>query len=311
VPAGERLFAEGEPGEALYVVVSGRLRAALAAPDGALELAIHERGATLGEVGVFSGRRTADVDVLEDARLLRISRGALEHLRRRYPRIASVVLANLNQALAGRVTLSTRRQLERAGGAPPPEIARSEKALDDVFFRRGADALRARILAGGGPAAPSPRAGGVLDAALLARLEELGVGADTLTALALIPLVEVAWADGRLDESERRAVLGGAQACGIEQASPGAQLLALWLETPPGAELLGAWRQLVGAICRELSVEARRRLERAIVGQARAVAESAGGVLGFGAVSRAEERVLERLGEAFSSPRGLAAGHAA
>jgi hypothetical protein len=47
------------------------------------------------------------------------------------------------------------------------------------------------------------------------------------------------------------------------------------------------------------------------VGQARAVAESAGGVLGFGAVSRAEERVLERLGEAFSSPRGLAAGHAA
>ena len=47
---------------------------------------------------------------------------------------------------------------------------------------------------------------------LVARLVEIGIRSDTLAALCLIPLVEVAWADGRLDPPEREALLAAAAA---------------------------------------------------------------------------------------------------
>ena len=42
---------------------------------------------------------------------------------------------------------------------------------------------------------------------MLAELARVGVRPETLSAVALIPLVMVAWADGRVDESERLAIL--------------------------------------------------------------------------------------------------------
>ena len=57
-----------------------------------------ERGAIVGLLGCLhpDGERTADIDVEEDARLLRITPDSLERLRRRNPRIAAQVLRNLN-----------------------------------------------------------------------------------------------------------------------------------------------------------------------------------------------------------------------
>lgn len=299
--AGERLFQAGEPGDALYVVIDGRLRTAIAGAEGEIEIDSHVRGATLGEAGLFEGRRTSEVHALEPARLLRISRRAFDELGRRYPRIATVVLRNLNQTLAAHVSRVTRRHVAPSGAIPDPEpLAKSGRALDDAFFRRGADAVRARLRSSEPGTEPEPSRDELwIDPSLVQGLTALGVQADTLAALTLIPLVEVAWADGLMEPSERKAVMEGAQACGIEPASPSAALLDAWLEERPGAELLVMWRQLIGAICKNLSWEARARLQTAIVGRARDVAEAAGGVLGFGSVSDDEERVLAALGAAF------------
>jgi CRP-like cAMP-binding protein len=68
------------------------------------------RGEVVGEVALFSHKRSADVDVLEDARLLRFGHADLERLGRRYPRIASHVYRNLSDVLAQRV-VSTQRAL--------------------------------------------------------------------------------------------------------------------------------------------------------------------------------------------------------
>lgn len=48
---------------------------------------------------------------------------------------------------------------------------------------------------------------GVADANLVARIAGLGIRAETLAALTLVPLIEVAWADDRMDPRERGAVL--------------------------------------------------------------------------------------------------------
>jgi len=306
IRAGERLFQAGEPGDALYVVIDGRLRTSIDAAEGELEIDTHARGATLGAVGLFEGQRTAEVDALEDSRLLRISRDAVTHLARRYPRIASVVLRNLNEDLAAHAQRVTRRHVHPTGHLPPPEpVAQHGRALDDAFFRRGADAVRAQLhgadrdegeVAGLGDATR-------IDPGLVSQLTALGVRGDTLAALTLIPLVEVAWADGRMEPSERDAVMGGAEACGIDPGSPSAALLRGWLDDRPGPELIDVWQRLIEALCASLSYEARTRLERAIVGRARDVAESAGGVLGFGAISSEEEQVLDALGTAFHRGR--------
>ena len=298
VPRGERLFQAGEPGDALYVVVDGRLRSGLAAGDGRLDLDTHTRGDSVGEAGVFEGYRSTDVRVVEDARLLRLSRDALDQLGRRYPRIASVVQRNLAAALARHAERATVRHLTAQRVAVAPRLESSGRALEDAFFRRRADAVRERLRtqpadAGGSDGALD------LDPSLLERLQALGIGAETLTALTLIPLVQVAWADGVMEDPERVAVLAGAERCGLRARSPSAELLAAWLEEPPGPELFEVWRELIRGICAELSVEARLRLRREIVGRARDVAESAGGVMGFGAVSREEEQVLANLENAF------------
>jgi CRP-like cAMP-binding protein len=119
VPAGHRLFETGEPGDALYVVIDGRLRVSLSRGGQSLELATYTRGGVCGEVGLFHEDRTADVEALEDARLLRLTESCFDELGRRYPRIAAVVFRNLNETLAARMAGATHRELTRLG---PPDV---------------------------------------------------------------------------------------------------------------------------------------------------------------------------------------------
>ena len=146
VQAGQRLYHAGEPGEALYVVIDGSLRASLPRDDGALELEVLRRGDVVGEVGLFQGERTTDVDALEKSRLLRFGQAGIEQLGRRYPRIASVVFRNLNAALAARLTRTTHwlhTEAERARREQHvPALAQRGRALEDAFYRREADRFR-------------------------------------------------------------------------------------------------------------------------------------------------------------------------
>lgn len=307
VSAGHRLFEAGEPGDALYVVIDGRLRASLSRGGESLELATYERGGVCGEVGLFHEDRTADVEALEDARLLRLTESCFDELERRHPRIAAVVLRNLNETLAARMTRATQRELTHLG-SPDVDPARQAtletrgRALQDAFFRREADAYREQLLERqrqGRGELPASAEGA--DPALVERLAALGIRADTLAALTLIPLVEVAWADGQMDASEKRAILVGAESSGLAPDSPGFGLLRVWLDRRPEPDLMDLWRAYIEAVCGALSVEARTRLRDAIVGRARDVAASAGGILGVGAISRAEERMLSDLESAFGA----------
>jgi hypothetical protein len=101
--AGQRLFVEGDPGDAMYVVVDGELVASLQRDGRRTELSRMRRGDTAGEVALFHGTRTADVDVETDARLLRFDQADLDRLARRYPRIAAKVYRNLNRIIARRI----------------------------------------------------------------------------------------------------------------------------------------------------------------------------------------------------------------
>jgi uncharacterized membrane protein YebE (DUF533 family) len=56
---------------------------------------------------------------------------------------------------------------------------------------------------------------GIKDEAILKKLVELKIQAETVASLALVPLVEVAWADGDVDESEKEAILMAVEKSGV------------------------------------------------------------------------------------------------
>ncbi|MGD9293997.1 MAG: Crp/Fnr family transcriptional regulator [Roseobacter sp.] len=68
---GEVLFEQGEPGDALYAIVSGTLEVSFLSSEGRkLSLDVMRPGALIGEIALFDpGTRTATVTALEPARV--------------------------------------------------------------------------------------------------------------------------------------------------------------------------------------------------------------------------------------------------
>jgi predicted RND superfamily exporter protein len=106
---GERLIEIGQHGKEMYTVIDGNLQASIEGDEGRIELDTLSRGDTFGEAGLFYATRTANVDVVEDARLIIITRENLETLRHRYPRIAAQLFSNLNEILSTRLAHTTGR----------------------------------------------------------------------------------------------------------------------------------------------------------------------------------------------------------
>lgn len=108
--AGHRLFAEGDRGDEMFVVIDGELTAGIDRGGRRVEFVKIKRGDVVGEIALFSKKRTADVDVLKTAHLLRFGEEDLVRLRHRYPKIAATVYTNLCRVLAQRV-LNTAEKL--------------------------------------------------------------------------------------------------------------------------------------------------------------------------------------------------------
>ena len=143
------------------------------------------------------------------------------------------------------------------------------------------------------------KASGMSDDAVLDRLVALGLRANTIAALSLVPLIQVAWADGTVQDNERTAILQGAHGKGLEEGTDGYELLQTWLKSRPGDDLFTAWEAYIKALASQLNDEQNRLLKNQIVGFAKMVAAAAGGILGFGKVSSTEEQVLHRIEAAF------------
>jgi hypothetical protein len=140
---------------------------------------------------------------------------------------------------------------------------------------------------------------GIADEAVLDHLISLGVSGTTMAAMSMVPLVWVAWADGEVQEAERKAVQQAAQERGIEDGSPAHQMLGSWLGRKPDADLYKAWGLYMRALSDTLVPAQRAQLKEQIVGLARKVAESAGGFLGMRKMSSDEEKALASIEAAF------------
>jgi NTE family protein len=103
---GEMLFDEGQAGDALYIVVHGRLRVSVAGQRGRRRvIAELGRGESVGEMALLTGeRRSARVEAVRHSLLLALSRSDFEQVVERHPR----VLLQLARQLVDRLKNSLR-----------------------------------------------------------------------------------------------------------------------------------------------------------------------------------------------------------
>jgi hypothetical protein len=143
------------------------------------------------------------------------------------------------------------------------------------------------------------RVSGIHNEKVLEKLVELDVRPETLAPLSIIPLVEVAWADGSISREEEASVINAAALKGIKVGTIEGDLLKEWLEHKPPAKLLDAWIHYMEGLCEKLTAQEKTALKKEIVGGAQAVAEASGGLLGINKVSREEKAVIDKMEKIF------------
>jgi len=144
-------------------------------------------------------------------------------------------------------------------------------------------------------------ASGIHDEAVLDRLIELNISPETLAAMTVVPLIQVAWADGKVQPEERKAIIQAAQDAGIKPRDGHYPLLEYWLDRKPGREMLEAWEHYIRTLCQRLTSEEIADLKRDVMTLARKVAQAAGGIPGLKSkISKAEREVLNELEKSFA-----------
>src|SRR5258705_4446612 len=136
----------------------------------------------------------------------------------------------------------------RSRSVSESSLEERRKALENQFFdkenQKKIDAMRAAADAKH-TREDLRKASGMTDDAVLDKLVELGLRSNTIAALSLVPLIEVAWADGEIQDNERTAILQGAHGKGLESGTDGYELLQTWLKSRPEAALFDAWESYI------------------------------------------------------------------
>ncbi len=112
VAAGQPIVVEGEPGNTMFIILSGRVEVTRTDPAGnVLHLADREDGESFGEMTLIDGApRSATVRALETCRLLVLDRSDVLAAIERYPSIGIAML----EVLSVRLREADARQMGRS-----------------------------------------------------------------------------------------------------------------------------------------------------------------------------------------------------
>jgi hypothetical protein len=136
---------------------------------------------------------------------------------------------------------------------------------------------------------------GVKDDALSEALIEAGFDKDSVRALFIVPLLEVAWADDEIQPEERDEVLKVLKERGIEKGSRAFDLVSRWLSEGRENSLYLRAKTLVEPLLGHTESNATWILEAS-----KRVAEATGGLFGLGIgikTSIAEEKIIRKIAE--------------
>ena len=93
---GQFLFKEGEPGDAAYIVLKGKVSVFIQTEKGSVEIAQLKRGDVVGEISILCDvPRTASVKAVESVQTLKVTKDTFIHLLTEFPEIAIEIMREL------------------------------------------------------------------------------------------------------------------------------------------------------------------------------------------------------------------------
>ncbi len=184
-------------------------------------------------------------------------------------------------------------------------LAERGRSLENEYFRKKDQELIERIRRE--RAAQEARqqlsaTSGLQDPALIDELEALGFTTDTVALLPLVPLIQVAWAEGGVTAAERALVVKLARARGIGEGSAADQTLDGWLANRPSPDVFARATRLLGAMLQSPQTDAPMTAAD-LVKYCEEIAASSGGVFGINKISGEERALLAAIASALAQPR--------
>ena len=134
VPRNTRLFRAGDVGDAMYLIESGRVRISIHDDDKQeVTLAELAQGDFFGEMAIIDGRqRSADAQVIEDARLAILSRDSFLSFVRANPDVALEMLSALTDRLRRTDDLLRSRVSRNANEEEEARLTIADRAADMI-----------------------------------------------------------------------------------------------------------------------------------------------------------------------------------
>jgi hypothetical protein len=133
---------------------------------------------------------------------------------------------------------------------------------------------------------------GIVDQDVLETLQELGYSPETVRLMPIIPLVQVAWAEGGVTSKERTLILEIADSRGITPEMSAYQQLITWLEHEPPPEFYDQTLRALRYVLESLPSDLRAESRNSLIEYCTMIAEVSGGILGFGNKISEDERLL-------------------
>jgi hypothetical protein len=180
------------------------------------------------------------------------------------------------------------------------------RSFEEDYFRKKDRELIEKMRQGAAAAQTRRDIGaktGLNDPELLDELQELGFTADTVGLLPLVPVVQMAWAEGGVTPAERKLLVELARSRGIAEGTPADRKLAEWLTTRPEAAVFSRATRLIRAMLETPSPEHANLTADELVKYCESIAAASGGILGMGRISAEERSLLSNIASELKSRR--------
>ena len=136
---------------------------------------------------------------------------------------------------------------------------------------------------------------GLDDPEVIQELAALGFTTETVDLLPMMPLVQVAWADGGVSDAERQLIIKLARLRGIAEASAADRQLSTWLATCPDAQVFARSTRLIRAMLTSKAIPQASVTPDELVTYCEEIAAASGGILGMRTISAKERTLLSQI----------------
>jgi len=138
----------------------------------------------------------------------------------------------------------------------------------------------------------------VHDAVTLDELIDHGINEETIAVMLLVPLVFVAWADGKVTDAERKRVVEIVSRYAHENSEASVGIIESWLKERPSESLWTAWAAYAEVLQQRSSPTASAMLADQLLTHAHSVAEVSTGFLSRLRIDPEKQQSLDRLRKA-------------